>query len=45
MNRHYDREKYLDLIRYAKEKMPDLSLTSDIIVAFRARRMRSSARR
>ena len=34
MNRHYDREKYLDLIRYAKEKMPDLSLTSDIIVGF-----------
>lgn len=26
--------KYLDLIRYAKEKMPDLSLTSDIIVGF-----------
>lgn len=34
MNRHYDREKYLSLVRYAKEKMPDLSLTSDIIVGF-----------
>ena len=34
MNRRYDREKYLELIAYAKEKMPDLSLTSDIIVGF-----------
>ncbi len=34
MNRHYDREKYLELIRYAREKMPGLSITSDIIVGF-----------
>ncbi len=34
MNRHYDREKYLSLIDYAYEKMPDLSLTSDVIVGF-----------
>ncbi|MGN0570997.1 MAG: tRNA (N6-isopentenyl adenosine(37)-C2)-methylthiotransferase MiaB [Candidatus Fimenecus sp.] len=34
MNRHYTREKYLDLISYAKEKIPDLSLTSDVIVGF-----------
>ncbi|MGN0448639.1 MAG: tRNA (N6-isopentenyl adenosine(37)-C2)-methylthiotransferase MiaB [Acutalibacteraceae bacterium] len=34
MNRHYDREKYLSLIKYAKELMPDLSITSDIIVGF-----------
>ena len=34
MNRRYDREKYLGLIAYAKSKMPDLSLTSDIIVGF-----------
>lgn len=35
MNRHYSREKYLELINYAKEKMGDaLSLTSDIIVGF-----------
>lgn len=34
MNRHYDRERYLSLVRYAKERMPDLSLTSDIIVGF-----------
>ncbi len=34
MNRHYDREKYLDTIRYAREKMPDLAITSDIIVGF-----------
>ncbi len=34
MNRRYTREKYLELIRYAKEKMPDISLTSDVIVGF-----------
>lgn len=34
MNRHYDRETYLSLIEYAKEKMPDIALTSDIIVGF-----------
>lgn len=34
MNRHYDREKYLEIVRYAKEKIPDLCLTSDIIVGF-----------
>lgn len=34
MNRHYTREKYLDIVRYAKEKIPALSLTSDVIVGF-----------
>ncbi len=34
MNRHYDRKKYLEIISYAKEKIPDVSLTSDIIVGF-----------
>lgn len=34
MNRKYDREKYLSLIKAAKERMPDISLTSDIIVGF-----------
>ncbi len=34
MNRRYDREKYLALVAYARQKMPDLSLTSDIIVGF-----------
>ena len=34
MNRHYDTEKYLGLIEYAKEKIPDLTLSSDIIVGF-----------
>ncbi len=34
MNRKYTREKYLDLIKTAREKMPDISLTSDIIVGF-----------
>ena len=34
MNRHYDREKYLELVTYAKSVMPDLVLTSDVIVGF-----------
>ncbi len=34
MNRRYTREKYLDIINYAKSRIPDLSLTSDIIVGF-----------
>lgn len=34
MNRHYDRQKYMSLIDYAYERMPDLSVTSDIIVGF-----------
>lgn len=34
MNRHYDREKYLETIAYARSVMPDLAITSDIIVGF-----------
>ena len=34
MNRRYDREKYLDIVNYAKEKIPNVSLTSDVIVGF-----------
>ena len=34
MNRHYDREHYLELVNYAKSVMPDLVLTSDVIVGF-----------
>ena len=34
MNRHYDREKYLELVDYAKSVMPHLVLTSDVIVGF-----------
>ncbi len=34
MNRHYDRGTYLDKVYYAKSKMPDLVLTSDVIVGF-----------
>lgn len=34
MNRRYDRQRYLDIVNYAKEKIPNLSLTSDIIVGF-----------
>ena len=34
MNRHYDREKYLDIVRYIRDRVPDAALTSDIIVGF-----------
>ena len=34
MNRHYTREKYLDMVAYMREKMPDISITTDMIVAF-----------
>ena len=34
MNRHYDRETYLKKVAYAKSLMPDLVLTSDVIVGF-----------
>lgn len=34
MNRRYTREHYLELIRYARLVMPDISLTTDIITGF-----------
>ena len=34
MNRHYTRERYLTLVRYMREKMPHISLSTDIIVGF-----------
>ncbi len=34
MNRHYDREHYMELVRKLRERMPDISLTTDIIVGF-----------
>ena len=34
MNRHYDKAKYLDILGYMREKMPDIAVTSDIIVGF-----------
>ena len=34
MNRHYDRETYLQKVNYAKSVMPELVLTSDVIVGF-----------
>ena len=34
MNRYYDREKYLELVREAKKRIPDIKLTSDVIVGF-----------
>ena len=34
MNRHYDFEKYIGIVEYIREKMPDAVITSDIIVGF-----------
>lgn len=34
MNRHYDRARYLDIIRKLREARPDIAITTDIIVGF-----------
>ncbi len=34
MNRGYTAESYLELVKYARERMPDVSLTTDIIAGF-----------
>lgn len=34
MNRKYTKEQYLEIVNYAKKRMPDIAITSDIIVGF-----------
>ena len=34
MNRHYDTAKYFEILDYMREKIPDIAITSDIIVGF-----------
>lgn len=34
MNRNYTKKEYLDIIRYAKEMMPEVSISTDLIIGF-----------
>ncbi len=34
MNRHYQLDRYLDIVEYMKNKIPDIVITTDIIVGF-----------
>ncbi|MEE0968950.1 MAG: tRNA (N6-isopentenyl adenosine(37)-C2)-methylthiotransferase MiaB [Clostridia bacterium] len=34
MNRHYDKAQYLATVNYIREKMPDIAISTDIIVGF-----------
>ena len=45
MNRHYTAKQYLDLIDYAKQTIPGVTFSSDIIVGFPARPRRSLKKR
>lgn len=45
MNRHYTIGQYMELIEYARKKVPGITFSSDIIVGFPGKRRRISRTR